>query len=89
MKIKHWWADGCDIMVFDSRGHLLIEHIDIPRDAVVATLNKLNECLISKKPIEVPQHITEADTEFWDRMNDTFNIKTPHLLPKPVRKVKN
>ena len=84
-----WWSDGCDIMVFDSRGHLLIEHIDVPREAMVETLNKLNECLIRQNPIEVPEHIYEPDKEFWDRMNEAFDVAKPKLLPKPSRKIKN
>lgn len=88
-KKAYWWSDGCDIMVFDSKGHLLIEHLDVPREAMVETLNKLNECLIRKKPVEVPEHLYEPDKEFWDRMDETFNVAKPKLLPKPTRQVKN
>ncbi len=40
------FSDGCDILIYNSQGHLIGEHNDIPRDLVVSVLNKLNspEC---------------------------------------------
>lgn len=36
------FSDGCDILIYDSQGHLISEHNDMPRDLVVSVLNKLN-----------------------------------------------
>ncbi len=40
------FSDGCDVLIYNSQGHLISEHTDISRDIVVNVLNKLNspEC---------------------------------------------
>jgi len=89
MKTNYWFNDGCSIMFSDSRGHLLKEFNDVPKHTVIKTLNRINELMINRglNPYEIPDHIVDADAEFWDRMDEKFSIPTNKLLPKPKRKV--
>ena len=41
------FSDGCDILIYNSQGHLISEHTDIPKDVVVNVLNKLNTTQIN------------------------------------------
>ena len=47
------FSDGCDILIYNSQGHLIGEHNDIPRDLVVSVLNKLNSPEVDQ-PVVTP-----------------------------------
>ena len=81
-------GSDCDILIFNSQGDLLKEFSSVPKEMVVKTLNRLNKMLLERefREVEVPRHILSPQGEFWDRIDEEFDIGKPKLLPKPLRK---
>ena len=78
--------DGCDILVFDHQGTLLIEYSDVSRKTATNALNTLQQLILNEDNRRRAKEVID-DKEMWERLDEVFDIQTQRLLPKPVRRV--
>jgi hypothetical protein len=77
------FADGCDIAVYNSQGHLLMEYNDVSREIAVDTLNTLQQLILNEDNRRRAKEKVN-DTDLFDRLDEEFNIRAKKLLPKPI-----
>ena len=76
--------DGCDIAVFNHRGDMLIEYIDVSKDITINALNALQQLILNEDQRRRAKEFLE-DQEMVERLDELFDVKAKKLLPKPVR----
>jgi len=77
--------DGCDIVIYNHRGEMLIEYNDVPREVAANALNTLQQLILNEDHRRRVKNEIE-DKEKFDRLDELFDIRARKLLPKPIRK---